>query len=45
MDNREAAAALRESVRVNGRAEAASDDDSDAERDEPAPSVKARYRI
>lgn len=40
MDNREAAAALRESIRVNGRAQAASDEEGDSEEEggeTPAP--------
>lgn len=44
MDKREAAAALREEVRVNGRAAAASDDDSDEERGQTAPTIKVRVR-
>lgn len=42
MDNREAAAALRESIRVNGRAQAASDDDDDSgdDGDEAPPPIK-----
>lgn len=45
MDNREAAAALRESIRVNGRAQAASDDEGDSEEegDETPPPVKVSY--
>lgn len=38
MDNREAAAALRESIRVNGKAQAASDEEGDSgEEEEDAP--------
>lgn len=42
MDKREAAAALRESVRVNGKAQAGSDDDSDLEGDKPPAPIKVR---
>ena len=46
MDNREAAAALRESIRVNGRAQAASDEEGDTEEegDETPPPVKVIRR-
>lgn len=46
MDNREAAAALRESIRVNGRAQAASyeEGDSEEEGDETLPPVKVNHR-
>lgn len=44
MDKREAVAALREAVRVNGRAAAASDDDSDEDRDQTAPTIKVKVR-
>lgn len=40
MDKREEAAALRESVRVNGKAEAGSDDDSDFEGEKTPPPMK-----
>lgn len=46
IDNREAAAALRESIRVNGNAQAASDDeegDSGEEGDETPPPIKVRF--
>ena len=42
MDKREEAAALRESVRVNGKAQAGSDDDSDMEGDKPPAPIKVR---
>ena len=40
MDKREEAAALRESVRVHGKAQAGSDDDSDPEGEKTPPPIK-----
>lgn len=47
MDNREAAAALRESIRVNGKAQAAPDEDgdSDDEGDETSPPIKVQQSM
>lgn len=45
MDKREEAAALRESARVNGKAEALSDDDSDMEGDKPPAPIKVRGSV
>lgn len=42
MDKREEAAALRESLRLNGKAQAGSDDDSDLEGDKPPAPIKVR---
>ncbi|CAM9488152.1 unnamed protein product, partial [Ectocarpus sp. 12 AP-2014] len=46
MDNREAAAALRESIRVNGKAQTASDEDGDShgEGDETPPPIKVDWK-
>lgn len=45
MDNREAAAALRESIRVNGKAEAASDEEGDSgeEGEDAPPPIKVLF--